>query len=589
VAKARSGTRPKTTSPADDPVTAYALKVQAGEYPAGPHVRDACARHLRDLAEGPARGLRWDVAAAKRVIGFFADVLVVDKTAADPDEGEGAEATKPFVLLPWQAFIIGSLFGWKKTNGRRRFRMAYVETGKGSGKSPMAAGIGLYMMTADGESRAECYAAATKKDQAKVLFRDAVAMVDKSAALSQRLEMGDALEKHNIAYVKTGSFFRPISTEQQGKGQSGPRPHFAALDEIHEHPTNAMVEFMRAGTKGRRQALIFMITNSGHDRQSVCWDYHDYGAKVCAGQIEDDSFFAYIAALDEKDDPFADESCWAKANPSLGATFTMDYLREQVQQARGMPSKQNIVLRLNFCRWTDAEDAWIGKEQWDACEADIDIRDLEGRTCYGGLDLSGTRDLTAAAFIFPAEDGTFDAFVEFWKPADTLTEAEDIDRVPYRLWRTQGHLRTTPGSTVDYDYVASRLGEISSEFNVERIAFDRWGIKHLQKALDYYGVNVVMEECGQGYKDIDPAVKALESMILNKRLRVKSNPILRWNAASTVLEIDDPGSRKFTKRKATGRIDGIVALAMAAKLATEGGNDGKAQALEAFINGPMRI
>lgn len=585
MAKAKSGTRPKTTSPADDPVTAYALKVQSGEYPAGPHVRDACARHLRDLAEGPARGLRWDVAAAKRVIGFFADVLVVDKTAADPDEGEGAEATKPFVLLPWQAFIIGSLFGWKKANGRRRFRMAYVETGKGSGKSPMAAGIGLYMMTADGESRAECYAAATKKDQAKVLFRDAVAMVDKSAALSQRLEMGDALEKHNIAYVRTGSFFRPISTEQQGKGQSGPRPHFAALDEIHEHPTNAMVEFMRAGTKGRRQALIFMITNSGHDRQSVCWDYHDYGAKVCAGQIEDDSFFAYVAALDEKDDPFADESCWAKANPSLGATFTMDYLREQVQQARGMPSKQNIVLRLNFCRWTDAKDAWIGKEQWDACEAEIDVCDLEGRPCYGGLDLSGTRDLTAAAFIFPAEDGTFDAFVEFWKPADTLTEAENKDRVPYRAWREKGHLRTTPGSTVDYDYVAKRLGEISSEFHVQRIAYDRWGIKHLQKSLDDFSVDVAMEECGQGYKDITPAVRALESMILNGRLRVKRNPLLRWNAACTTIEIDPAGNRKFDKNKATGRIDGIVALAMAAKLATAGA---EAVNLDAFLNEPLR-
>jgi phage terminase large subunit-like protein len=585
VAKARSGTRPKTTSPADDPVTAYALKVQAGEYPAGPHVRDACARHLRDLAEGPARGLRWDVAAAKRVIGFFADVLVVDKTAADPDEGEGAEATKPFVLLPWQAFIIGSLFGWKKTNGRRRFRMAYVETGKGSGKSPMAAGIGLYMMTADGESRAECYAAATKKDQAKVLFRDAVAMVDKSAALSQRLEMGDALEKHNIAYVKTGSFFRPISTEQQGKGQSGPRPHFAALDEIHEHPTNAMVEFMRAGTKGRRQALIFMITNSGHDRQSVCWDYHDYGAKVCAGQIEDDSFFAYVAALDEKDDPFADESCWAKANPSLGATFTMDYLREQVQQARGMPSKQNIVLRLNFCRWTDAEDAWIGKEQWDACEADIEIEALYGRQGYGAFDLSGKRDLTAGAFVFPADDGTFDAFVEFWKPADTLTESEDIDRVPYRQWRDQGHLLTTPGKTVDYSFVASRAGEITADFEIVKAAYDRWRIDDLRRELDAEGVSLELVECGQGFKDMGPAVEALEQMILNGRLRVKRNPVLRWNAASAVLEEDAAGNRKFTKRKATGRIDGIVALAMAAKLAMAGEENAN---LDAFLNEPLR-
>lgn len=571
MAKARSGTRRKITSPADDPVTAYALKVQAGEYPAGPHVRDACARHLRDLAEGPARGLRWDVAAAKRAISFFPDVLRLNG-----GEFEG----QPFNLLHWQQFIEGSLFGWKSADGFRRFRMAYIETGKGSGKSPLAAGTGLYMLTADGEARAECYAAAVKKDQAKVLFRDAVAMVEQSPALRERLTMGDALEKHNIAYLAKGSFFRPISTEQRGRGQSGPRPHFAALDEIHEHPTNAMVEFMRAGTKGRRQALIFMITNSGHDRQSVCWDYHDYGAKVCAGQIEDDSFFAYIAALDEKDDPFNDESCWAKANPSLGVTFTEKYLREQVQQARGMPSKQNIVLRLNFCRWTDAEDAWIGKEQWDACEADIEIETLyrardgrPGREGYGAFDLSGKRDLTAGAFVFPADDGTFDAFVEFWKPADTLTDAEDIDRVPYRLWRDQGHLITTPGKTVDYSFVAGRVGEITADFEIVKAAYDRWRIDDLRRELDAEGVSLELVECGQGFKDMGPAVEALEQMILNGKLRVKRNPILRWNAASAVLEEDAAGNRKFTKRKATGRIDGIVALAMAAKLAAEG--DGK--------------
>lgn len=579
MAKAKSGTRRKITSDADDPVTAYALAVQAGELPAGPHVRDACERHLRDLVEGPKRGLFWDLPAALRAINFFPDVLRLNG-----GEFEG----KPFHLLHWQQFIIGSLFGWKGSDGYRRFRMAYIETGKGSGKSPLAAGTGLYMLTADGEARAECYAAAVKKDQAKVLFRDAVAMVEQSPALRERLTMGDALEKHNIAYLAKGSFFRPISTEQRGRGQSGPRPHFAALDEIHEHPTNAMVEFMRAGTKGRRQALIFMITNSGHDRQSVCWDYHLYGAEVCAGIREDDSFFAYIAALDPEDDPFKDESCWAKANPSLGVTFTEKYLREQVQQAKGMPSKQNIVLRLNFCRWTDAEDAWIGKEQWDACEADIDIESLYGREGYAAFDLSGKRDLTAGAFVFPADDGTFDAFVEFWTPADTLADREDIDRVPYRQWRDEGHLLTTPGKTVDYSFVAARVGELHADFDLVKAAYDRWRIDDLRRELDAEGVSLELVECGQGFKDMAAAVEALEQAILNGRLRVKRNPVLRWNAASAVLEEDAAGNRKFTKRKATGRIDGIVALAMAMKLATER-DDSKAAALEAFINGPMRL
>lgn len=553
---------------------------------AGPHVRDACARHLRDLETGTERGLVWDTGEALRAIGFFADVLFVDKTAGDGKlAGDDTADMKPFVLLDWQAFIVGSLFGWKTADGYRRFRVAFIETGKGSGKSPLAAGIGLYMLTADGEARAEVYAAASMKDQAKVLFRDAVSMVEQSPELSERLVTAGGTEKTNIAYLAKGSFFRPISSDDRGKGKSGPRPHCALLDEIHEHPTNAMVEFMRAGTKGRRQALIFMITNSGHDRQSVCWDYHDYGAKVCAGQIEDDSFFAYICALDEGDDPFADETCWPKANPSMGHTFTTRYLREQVQQARGMPSKQNLVLRLHFCRWTDAEDAWIGKEQWDACEADIEIETLYGREGYGAFDLSGKRDLTAGAFVFKADDGTFDAFVEFWKPADTLTDAEDIDRVPYRLWRDQGHLITTPGKTVDYSFVAGRVGEITADFDIVKAAYDRWRIDDLRRELDAEGVSLELVECGQGFKDMAAAVEALEQMILNGKLRVKRNPILRWNAASAVLEEDAAGNRKFTKRKATGRIDGIVALAMAAKLATAGAESVN---LDAFLNEPLR-
>lgn len=557
----------------------------AGIRLAGPHVRDACARHLKDLKDGPKRGLIWDLVEAKRAIGFFADVLFVDKTAGDAERLVDENPMKPFVLLDWQAFIVGSLFGWRNKDRTRRFRVAFIETGKGSGKSPLAAGIGLYMLVADGEARAEVYAAASMKDQAKVLFRDAVAMVEQAPELSERLVMAGGTEKTNIAYLAKGSFFRPISSDDKGKGKSGPRPHCALLDEIHEHPTNAMVEFMRAGTKGRRQALIFMITNSGHDRQSVCWDYHLYGAEVCAGIRPDDSFFAYICALDPEDDPFNDEECWGKANPSLGYTFTARYLREQVQQARGMPSKQNLVLRLHFCRWTDSADAWIGKEPWDACEADLDVERFYGTDCYVGIDLSAKRDLTAAAFVFPTDDGTFDAFVEFWTPADTLTEREDIDRVPYRQWRDEGHLMTTPGKTVDYSFVAARLGEHHADFSIVEAAYDRWQVEKLRAELEAAGIDIKLVECGQGFKDMNGAVEALEAAILNGRIRIRRNPVLRWNAASAVLETDAAGNRKFTKRKATGRIDGIVALAMAMKLATSNDQPN----LDAFLNEPLRV
>jgi len=299
-------------------VLAYAKAVGAGKIIAGPHVRDACERHRRDLLHGRKRGLKWDPDAVARVYGYFAEVLRLNG-----GEFEG----KPFGLLGWQQFVLGSLFGWKTADGFRRFRVAYIETGKGSGKSPVLAGVGLYMLTSDGEPRSEVYAAATKKDQARVLFRDAIAMVEQSPALSERLHMAGGQDKHNIAHEASGSFFRPISSEERGVGQSGPRPHCSLLDEVHEHPTNAMVEFLRAGTKSRRQALNLMITNSGSNRHSPCFEYHEYAAKVCRGDIDDDGFFGYVCALDEKDEPFEDESVWVKANPSLPLVPGYKYLR----------------------------------------------------------------------------------------------------------------------------------------------------------------------------------------------------------------------------------------------------------------------
>ena len=288
-----------------DRTTEFAQRVLTGEVIAGPHVRDACARHLRDMREAPARGLTWSVEHANDAIAFYPDVLCLNG-----GDFEG----KPFELQGWQAFVVGSLWGWRRGDVRR-FRVAYVETGKGSGKSPLAAGVGMLGLVADGEARAEIYAAATKKDQAMVLFRDAVAMYQQSPELYKRLSPSGVGENvWNLGYRATGSWFRPISADD---GQSGPRPHVALIDEVHEHKTAQVVEMMRAGTKSRRQALIFMITNSGAGQNTPCGIYHDYGAEVSAGKRVDDAFFAFICGLDEGDDPLRDESCWAKANPSL--------------------------------------------------------------------------------------------------------------------------------------------------------------------------------------------------------------------------------------------------------------------------------
>lgn len=560
-----------------DPVTTYARQVGAGKILAGPHVRDACRRHLKDIEQGPARGLFFDRAAAGRAIGFFMDVLRLNG-----GEFEGL----PYDLLMWQRFIVGSLLGWKGPDGYRRFRVAYVETAKGSGKSPLAAGIGLYGLMADGESRAEVYAAATKKDQAMILFRDAVAMRDLSPELATRLvKSGVGENAWNLAYHQTGSFFRPISADD---GQSGPRPHIALLDEVHEHRSGMVVEMLRAGTKSRRQALMLMITNSGANKQSVCWDYHDYAIKVAAGQIEDDSFFGFVCALDEGDDPFKDERCWGKANPSLENGLPgVKYLREQVTQARGMPSKESVVRRLNFCQWVEAEAPWIGSELWfGAQDKDFDPDLLFGRRCWGGLDLSSTQDLTALVLLFePSEaDPQWRLVPHFWLPNDGLHDKADKDRVPYIAWRDAGYLHTTPGRAIDQLFVARQAAEIAAMYDLQSIAYDRWHIEGFKQLLGREGISLPLEPFGQGYKEMAPAVNEFERLLISGLLKHGGNPVMTWCAANAVTVSDPAGNRKVSKERATGRIDGIVAAIMAAGCAAMGR---EVFDINEFLNAPL--
>ncbi len=546
--------RPSTSS--RDPVTTYAKVVVAGKIIAGPHVRDACRRHLEDLKHGHERGLVFDVEAALRAIGFFADVLRLNG-----GEYEG----KPYELLDWQAFIVGSLFGWMGEDGYRRFRVAYIETAKGSGKSPLAAGIGLYGMMADGEAGAEIYAAATKKDQAMILFRDAVAMVDHSPELGRRItKSGTGLNVWNLAWVDRRSFFRPIASDD---GQSGPRPHISLLDEIHEHKDGYVVEMLKAGQKSRRQPLMVMITNSGTDKRTVCWDYHDYGAKVCAGQLQDDTFFAFVCSLDEGDDPFKDEECWHKANPSLRFGLPgVRYLREQVAQARGMPSKESIVRRLNFCQWVEAEAPWISGEAWFACEDKaFELRRLIGRRCWGGLDLSSTQDLTALVLEFePTEDDPHWRQLEwFWLPGDGLHDKADKDRVPYVAWRDAGHLLVTAGRAINKLAVVKQAAEIAALYDLQALAYDRWRIEDVKMLCDQEGISLPLVPFGQGFKDMAPAVDEYERRLLDRQLRHRGNPVMTWCAANAVVVTDPAGNRKVAKEKATGRVDGTVASIMA--------------------------
>lgn len=574
-------TRRKSTSDAVDPVTSYARDVIAGKVVAGPYVRAACRRHMDDLKEAGKRGFEFDVAASLRAINFFPDVLRLNG---------GKFEGKPFELHPSQKFKIGSLFGWKqKKNGLRRFTRFYNEEGKGNGKSPLIAGIGLYCLVADGEERAEVYAAGKDKDQSMVLFRDAVAMVDQSPSLGRRILKSGVNPVWQLSYKKTNSFFKPISKEQ---ASSGPRPSCALCDEIHEHKDRDGIDMLERGFKFREQPLLVMITNSGTDRNSICYEERSHAIKVAQGDLLDDSTFSYVCALDENDDPLNDPSCWVKANPLLGTVIQEEYLAKVVKQAKDIPGKQNSILRLHFCEWTDSVDAWLSRDTLEPCLSEFDPSQFEGEPIWTGHDLSATTDLTATACV--VEDGFTDdhqpkyaAWIEAWTPADTLLEREKQDKQPYSVWVDKGYLNKIPGKVIRLEWPAAHLKDISQRYMIVKSAYDRYAFKSFEKECDDLGLDIPFIEHPQGGKrkakptdeEVEEAksegkeapeglwmpgsLTKLETLILEGRIRLLKNPVLTSAIMSAATESDPFNNRWFSKIKATNRIDALVALAMA--------------------------
>lgn len=566
------------------------------------------------MAKGGDRGLRFDADLADRAIRFFETTLKLS---------EGQFEGKPFRSHPAQDFIIGSLFGWQRKSDDhgwvRRFRRAYVEQGKGNGKSPLAGGIGLYGLTADGEAGAEVYAAGATKDQAGILFRDAVKMVGQSPELAKRLKAsGGAGREYNLAYLAKGSFFRPISREAKRTG-SGPRPHMALCDEVHEHPDRGVMEMLERGFKFRRQPLLLMITNSGSDRNSVCWEEHEHAARVASGnydakegdaeyvgEVIDDTTFSYICALDRDDDPLTDPSCWVKANPLLGVTITEEYLAGVVAQAKAMPGKLNNILRLHFCTWTDAETAWMTRATLEPCIVDFEPLDLhQGKPVWLGADLSQVKDITALGYCAQSgvvESGEhegkpiYDAWVQAWTPGDTLAARALVDKLPYEEWVRAGHLNAPKGKSINYRHVAQALAEAQHDFDVQCLAYDRYAFSRmLEPEMQELGLSIECVEHPQGgTKKGKPtecmkqaakaagreneglwmpmSVRQVEQLILEGRLRIQRNPVTISAMMSAVTDEDRWGNYWLAKERAVNKIDAAIALCMSvgAALAHEG-------------------
>lgn len=528
-----------------DPVSAYARAVVAGRIVAGRLVRLACARHLADRKHGAERGLVWDQGEANRVIAVIGQMRL--------------PSGQPFVLQPSQAFIVGSLFGWFLADGARRFRTAYIEEGKGNGKTPLAAAIGIVGASADGRRSAEVYTAGVTRDQAHYLWDDGRRMVEASDYLRRLFQVG----AHNMFVAETDSYMRPVSSEARSLDQK--RVHMALIDEIHEHETPLVVEKMRAGTKGDDSALIFEITNSGYDRTSICWQHHAYSTAVLEGTVANDSWFAYVCGLDPGDDWMHDEACWPKANPLLDVTVTRRYLREQVQEARDMPAKAALVARLNFCVWTEASAGAMTMERWDACAA-LPLIPL-GATVYAGLDLSSTSDMASLVLEHEDDAGVLHVMPFFWCPAAAVELRSRRDHLPYDVWAAEGALTATDGDVIDYDAILAALTELAEVYRIAEVGFLRLNATQFVTAASSLSVLVPIS---QSYSGMSAATKDWLARVAGStldapRIRHGGHPVLRWMAANLVVDTSPSGDLKPSHEHSVERITGqnaaILALA----------------------------
>jgi len=537
-------------SSSENVVAQYCTDVMTGVVPACEWVKLAVSRHLADLENGAERGLHFDKDAAQLVVRFLGLLK----------HSKGEWAGQPLHLEPWQQFVVWVLFGWKQADRTRRFRTAYLEVARKNGKSTLAAGLGLYLLVADGEPGAEIYTAATKRDQARISHGEATRMVKASPALRRRI----TTFRDNLFIEGTGNKFVPLGADSDT--MDGLNVHGAIVDELHAHKTRDVWDILDTATGSRRQPLLFAITTAGYDRHTVCWEQREYTQKVLSGTIQDDTWFGIIYTLDEgEEEDWANEELWPKANPNLGVSKKWDDMRRKAARAQEMPSALNVFLRKELDIWTQAETKWIPRPHWDQCGQAVDAQGLRGRTCYGGLDLSSTTDISALVLVFPpqVEDEAYQILCRFFIPEDAMHARTRKDKVPYESWVRQGYITATPGNVVDYDWILHQIDEDMQSYDMCELAFDRWGASRIQTQLIELGGEDFLVQFGQGYRSMSPPTKELEKLILGHQLAHGNNPVLTWMADNLVVRSDPAGNIKPDKEKSTERIDGMVALVMA--------------------------
>lgn len=469
---------------------------------------------------------------------------------------EGEHANKPFRLEPWQEALTGCLFGWYRADGTRRYREALIYVPRKNGKTPYASGLVNLVMFTDEEPGAQIYSAAAEREQAALIFRHASGMIVRNPDLDSQVKVYrsfKSIEHHN------GTIYKALSADADTKHGLG--AHLVIVDELHAHRDGELVDVLLTSTAARRQPLVIYITTADYARESVCNTKYDYGTKVRDGVIQDSSFLPAIWEA-TTDDDWTDPEIWAKANPNLGVSVNLDYLKRECERAKNEPTYENTFKRLHLNVRTQQDVRWIPVEKWQACDGEVSEAELIGRPCWAGLDLSTKIDLTAYVLVFPpqGDEEVWRILPRFFVPSDNARERERRDRVPYLTWAAQGAITMTDGNVTDYDVVAAAILEDARKFDLREIAFDSWNASHLANQLQADGATMV--EFRQGYASMSEPTKELEKLVISGKIAHGGHPVLTWMASHVAVEMDPAGNVKLSKRKSTERIDGLIATVM---------------------------
>lgn len=469
---------------------------------------------------------------------------------------KGEWAGQPFVLEGWQRDFVRDLFGWKRPDGTRKYRKAFVFIARKNGKTMLGAAIALYLLFADREPGAELYSVAADRDQAAIMFDAARGMVENSPTLSKRCE----IYRRSIVVPSTASSYHVLSADAPSK--HGKNSHGILFDELHAQPNRDLYDVLKTSQGSRRQPLFLMFTTAGYDRKSVCFEEYEYACKVRDGIIQDDTYYPLLYEAG-KDDDWTSIETWKKANPNLGISPKIEFLEEECERAKESPAYQNTFRMLYTNQWTEQATRWIDLEKWDECDERFDAEDLRRRPCYIGLDLASSVDIAAEAMLFPptGRETLWRVLWRFWVPEENLRKRATRDRVPYDVW-AKGHLiEPTPGNTIDFDVIRARVLEDCARFDVREIVFDRWGANHLITQLESEGLKCV--PFGQGFASMSGPTKELEKLILARQIAHNGNEVAQWMFSNIAMRTDPAGNIKPDKARSSEKIDGIVALIMA--------------------------